>query len=233
MKKIYFIALIILIPAFAMAQNVSSNGNVNGNNSGSSTNTNNSTQSQTQSEVQNQNQNNNPGYGTQTQSQTQSRTQSPTSSAVHSPIQLRQNSSLQNRSDVANAVQALIQSSYQIENKGLGDQIRNIAQTQTTNNQSIDSSIDKASTRSSFAKFFIGPNYKELKAVKQMMDQNRLQIQNLEQLLAQIDNAEEAQNLQNQIEILNQQQTALQNDINDLAKGFSLFGWLNRLISRY
>lgn len=236
MIKIIPIALVIAVfPYIAIAQNGSSNSNGNSNSSGSSASVTSTVQSQNQQENQAQVQTNNPGIGTQSQTQTQSqeRIQSPTASTTHTPVQLRQNSSVQNRSEVASAVQSLIQSSYQIENKGLGEQIRTIAQTHSQNNQSIDSAIDKASNRSGFAKFLIGPNYKELKSAKQLMEQNRLQIQNLEQTLAAVTNEADAQNLMTQLEILNQQQTSLQNDLGSFTKGFALFGWLNRLINNY
>lgn len=236
MMKIISIALILFVfPVIAIAQNGSSNGNGNANSSGSSASVTSTVQSQNQQENQTQVQTNNPDLGTQSQAQTQSqeRIQSPTASTTHTPVQLRQNSSVQNRSEVANAVQSLIQSSYQIENKGLGDQIRTIAQTHSQNSQSIDSAIDKASNRSGFAKFFIGPNYKELKNARQLMEQNRLQIQNLEQALAAVTNEADAQNLMTQLEVLNQQQTSLQNDIGSFTKDFALFGWLNRLINKY
>jgi len=224
MNKLYFMVLtLVFVPALALAQNSAVNGNTSNDSA--------STQAQNQNEVQTQT--NNPENGTQTQSQTQSQIQSPTTSATHSPIQLRQNSSIQNRTQIADAVQAIIQSSYQIENTGIGEQIRAMAQAQSQNNQAIDESVDVAAARTNFAKFFVGPNYKELKNAKQIIAQNNLQIANLEQIIAQVTNEAEAQNLQNQIDLLNQQQTYLASDLNEMTKGFSLFGWLNKLLNNY
>lgn len=141
--------------------------------------------------------------------------------------------SVERRSIVANAVQALIQSSYQIKNEGLGSQIRTIAQTQTQNMDKINESIEKGEARSSIAKFIIGPNYSEMKEARKLLQQNEVQVQQLEQLLSQAKNESEYQNLQTQIQILQAEDTALQERIIELGKGFSLFGWFNKIITGY
>ena len=135
---------------------------------------------------------------------------------------------VEQRSAVANAVEQLIRTAAQIENKGIGDQIRLVAQTQTKNHDKIGQSIDKAETRSGFAKFFIGANYKELKLAKQTMEETQNQIKELEQIMTQLTNDAEKIAIANQIIVLQQTQLELKDQIGELSSGFSLFGWISR-----
>lgn len=217
MKKILMTLVIACFPVVASAQSA-----VNGNGQAVAT------QSQNQTQVQNQV--NNPDTGVQTQTESQVQTQSASS---ETSVQLNQQNSVQNRSQVADAVNAMIESSYQIQNEGVGTNIRNIAQTQLANNVKIDNSIDEADARTAFAKFFIGPNYKELKNARQYMEQNELQIRTLQKLQLEIANEGEAENIASQINLLLEQQTSLQNDLNDMVKGFSLLGWLFKYFYHY
>lgn len=189
-------------------------------------------QNQNQNENQNRVQTSNP-QNTAAGSAVQKGNSSPTTTATSTEKNYGQQVSAEHRSAVANAVQALIQSSYQIENKGLGDQIRLIAQSQNENNEKMGESFDRSENRSSLAKFFIGPNYKELKDAKQLIARNRLEISNMEQVALQLQDDAEYANIKNQIETLSQQNTELENQLRSKTAGFSLFGWLNRLINKY
>lgn len=101
------------------------------------------------------------------------------------------------------------------------------------NYASLSDNLTQAQSRSKFAKFFLGPNYSELKKAQEVLAQNRLMIQNLNTLRSQITNEGDQATLQAIISLLQTQNTLYQNELNNETRGFSLFGWLNRLVNKY
>jgi hypothetical protein len=186
----------------------------------------------TQNRETSQEQTNNPGAGTMTEEQQREEEQTQLNNATSSYTPQNQ-ASQQYVLQVQSAVQNMIQLSYRLNNENLGSQIRTMAQNQIKSADAANQALEKAQARSDFAKFFIGANYTQLKTMKQEMDQNQLRIQELQQICSQISNAIDQTELQNQIQILEQQNTALQNQLNNEESGFSLFGWLMRLIHSY
>ena len=230
-----FVAVLFLILGTGLVSAQNTNGQSNGNSAQTSSqvSTNNQGEStQNTTETQNRTQTNNPDIGTMTQEEIQLRTQESiveseqTYSAKDSESQARSRK-------VAEAAKNMITLSYQIENQSLGSQIRNIAQQTNTYQDQANQAIDMADERSGFAKFFIGPNYNQLTEVKQAMTQNQLMIRQLNQIRAQITNAGQSTDLENQILVLENENTALQNALDQLESGFSLFGWLARWIKGY
>jgi len=202
-----------------------------------STNTNDSTSTgsaQNQSQTSTMTQTNNPGTGTMTQEQartelqTQLQQSEPTYTSTKTMNQARLNA-------VSTAVQNMltIASRVATQNQTVSSEIQTVAQAQIKFQDQVNQSLDKAESRSGFAKFFVGPNYGELKTVKQQMEQNQLRIQELNQIVAQIANASDQTELKSQIKILEAQNTSLNEQLNTDVAGFSLFGWLSRLISKY
>ncbi len=123
--------------------------------------------------------------------------------------------------------------SANLQDTTIGEQIRVIARNQGESEDVVNQSLEKAQNRRAFAKFFVGPAYSQLKNVKQQIEQNQLRIQQLNQIAAQISNQADQTNLQNQIQILEKQNTDLEEQLNQDTKGFSLFGWLSKLISGF
>lgn len=240
MKRIFTIVLglIVLVPGLVFAASANGQGTTNGNSNTSSASVNSSstsgstadaTQNQAQTQVQTQAQTNNPGTGTMTQAQIEEQDRIQEEIKTSSPQYTPKNSKgVEQRSVVANAVQAMLQVANKTENQGVGQQIKIIAQTQSQNQDKIGQSVDKAETRSSFAKFFIGANYKELKLAKQTIVENQNQIKELEQIMAQLSVDTDKVSIANQIIILQQTQLELKDQIEELSGGFSLFGWINR-----
>lgn len=153
MKKVFFCLMVsLLMPSMALA--VSNSANENGNGSSGSNTVNSSTVtsqgnstatdtastnagSQTQSENRIQTQTSNPGVGTMTQEQTEAKIQEQIteSKPEYSP---RNEKATERMSKVAVAAEQLIRVSNRIENQGIGDQIREAAQTQTKNQDKIN-----------------------------------------------------------------------------------------------
>lgn len=240
MKKMHFFVAVavLMIPATAIA--VSSNAQGQGASSSqtvTSSNTNSGNQNsngQVRTETNTQTQTNNPGTGTMTQTQTEERTRMETEIEENQPKYTPSNSkSAEHMSTVADVARQLIGLAYQIENTGLGDRIKLVAQTQTQNQDKIGQAIDNTEKRSSFAKFFIGSNYKELNVAKTNMEQNQIQIQELNKIMSQLENDTEKLEIANQIIVLQNTQLELKEQINNLASGFSLFGWINRWVNNY
>ena len=194
----------------------------------------NATQDQTQSQTETQVQTNNPDVGTMTQEQARAelQTELQKSESTYSPegqaAQIRLNA-------VSQAVQnmLIIASRVATQNTSLSNQIQTTAQAQIQTQDRVNQSLDKAESRSGFTKFFIGPNYKQLKAAKQEIEQNQLRIRELNQIMSQITNTSDRTELENQIRILESQNTALSEQLNQDVKGFSLFGWLSKLINKF
>lgn len=137
---------------------------------------------------------------------------------------------LQRRSQVANAVQSMLQVADR--QGGIGQQVRVIAQNQNQNQQRLENSLDKLQRRDFLAKFFIGPNYGEIKSIQEILAQNREQIIQLNQIMTQLSNQGDKTTLQEQIKVLEQANLEIENSLQNNQKGFSLFGWLFKIFTR-
>lgn len=185
---------------------------------------------QTGSAVGTQEQNRVMNQGEETQIQTQEK--NPTGAQDGTKDKAKKNGSgspAQARSQVANAVQAMLQIADR--NEGIGKQVRTVAQNQNQNREKLEKNVEKIQSRGSFAKFFIGPNYGEIKDARKTLEQNREQIRQLNQVRTQFSNQGDQQQLAEQIRILEQANLEIETLLDGAQGGFSLFGWLNRLTS--
>ncbi|MDD5464417.1 MAG: hypothetical protein PHP62_04665 [Candidatus Moranbacteria bacterium] len=135
----------------------------------------------------------------------------------------------QKRSMVANAVQAMLQLADR--NGGIGQQVKTIAQNQNQNQVKLEKNIEKIESRGAVAKFFVGPNYGEIKDSQKTLEQNREQIRQLNQIKTQLSNEGDQQQLTEQIKILEQSNQEIESVLQNAQEGVSLFGWLNKLLS--
>jgi len=186
------------------------------------------TEAQTQQQTQQQLQD---GTGAGNQVQNQGETNQLQNSEQRQ-TQAQENSALaeKRRSQVANAVQEMLQIAER--NGGIGHQVKTIAQTQIQNQEKLEASLQKIQSRSGFTKFFIGPNYSEINNAKKILEQNREQIKQLNQVKNQLVNQGDVQNLTLQIQTLEQANLEIENSLLTAQKGFSLFGWVFRLFSK-
>ena len=136
-------------------------------------------------------------------------------------------------SAVASAAEELIFVLGQLEG-GIGDQISAIAREHVRDHEQASEALDEAEGRSSFARFFIGPNYSRLKEAKQTVEQNRSRIQQIRQQINLATNDEITKiRLIEELSQMEMQDLALGEQIGSFEGGFSLFGWLSRMISKY
>lgn len=188
------------------------------------------TQQQTQQRLQD-----GTGTGNQVQNQNQVKNQGEAGQLQNSQQQGTQNkngiaTATQRRSQVANAVQEMLQVAER--NSGVGQQIRTIAQNQNQNQVKIEASLEKVQSRSGFAKFFIGANYGEINNAQKLLEQNREQIKQLDQIKNQLANQGDAQTLTEQIQTLEYANLQIDDSLQSAQKGFSLFGWMFRLFAK-
>lgn len=172
-------------------------------------------------QMQNQKQIQNQGEDSQIQTQEQETSQAGSGNG----LQIAE----QRRSVVANAIQEMLQVAE--KNKGIGQQVKTIAQTQTQSQEKLEVSLQKVQSRNKFVKFFIGPNYSEIDNAKKLLEQNHEQIQQLNQIKNQLSNKADQQTLTEQLQVLEQANLEIENSLNLSQKGFSLLGWLFRFFA--
>lgn len=135
----------------------------------------------------------------------------------------------QRRSRVANAVQEMLQVAER--NQGIGQQIRTIAQSQDQNQKEIEMTLEhvKNNRGNVVWRFFFGPN-KYIYMADNKLATHAEKIEELKELASQIPDEIDAEIIEEQIEIMEQAKTELAEEIKEESKGFSLFGWLRRLM---
>jgi hypothetical protein len=114
---------------------------------------------------------------------------------------------------------------------GIGQEVKEIAQSQTKLQDEIESDVVQLNSRGTVSKFFIGSDKKLIKSMEQKMEQNRLMIQQLEELKLQTKNSGDLQQLQETIDLMTYQNTSLENKIDKESKSNGMFGWLVNLFN--
>jgi len=116
-----------------------------------------------------------------------------------------------------------------MSNKSLETQVQTVAKEQAQAQTEIQGQLNKLESKSGFAKKLFGPDYGAIKNLRQQMEQNELRIQQLIDLQAQVSNQADASQLQEAIQVLTEQNTSLQEQIEAEENTKSVFGWLVRL----
>ena len=130
------------------------------------------------------------------------------------------------RSQVANAVQEMIRISESAE-EGIGEQIRVMAQEQEQERERLEASLSEVSKRGGFARFFIGPNYSEIKKAEQYVEKYNERLEKMGELSVEVT----GEDFTTAIQSLKEVGDELDQEIENQKGGFSLFGWLNRLFN--
>ena len=108
----------------------------------------------------------------------------------------------------------------------VGNQVRTIAQEQVQTQTQTQTQLNKMESRSGLMKKLFGPDYKAIKNLKQQVEQNKLRIQQLAPLQNQVTNQADETQLQEAIQALVEQNTALEEQIQAEEQVGSIFGWL-------
>ena len=134
------------------------------------------------------------------------------------------------RSRVAAAVQALLQVADR--NGGIGKEVRVIAQNQNQNQETAENSLEANQKKGKVAKFFFGPNYKEIKKTQKLLEQNQEQVDRLTQIQGQITDQADQQKITEQIQELQKVNQETQDLLKTISKDLSLFGWIVKLFTK-
>lgn len=120
-----------------------------------------------------------------------------------------------------------------MEMEGLGEEVgnrvRTIAQEQVQTQTQIQTQLNKLESRSGLRKRLFGPDYGAIKNLRQQMEENRLRIQQLTQLMNQVTNQADETQLKEAIQALVEQNTSLEEQIQAEEQVGSIFGWLIKL----
>jgi hypothetical protein len=130
---------------------------------------------------------------------------------------------------VASSIQEMLQINE--ENNEIKEQIRNIAQIHIQNHEKLETNLQVIQNRNSLVRFFIGPNYNEIKNANKLLEQNRERIEQLNQIKDQLSNQANAQILGQQIQNLKEANLEIENSLIATQKRFSLFGWAFKLLT--
>jgi len=114
---------------------------------------------------------------------------------------------------------------------GIGQQVKEIAQNQTKLQDEIKNTFNQLNSRSALSKFFFGSDKKNIQTMTQQIEQNRLLIQQIEDLKLQTKNSEELKQLQETINLMISQNTSLQGKIDQENKSKGIFNWFINLFN--
>ena len=112
------------------------------------------------------------------------------------------------------------------------EELEQIQAEQIESDKTIDSSLNKINTRSGLAKLVIGPDYKNAGAVRSEIVHLQNQVRQLTRLESKASTSEKTA-IQESISSLNEELLAVETRLNESLKGFSLFGWLSKLLTGF
>jgi hypothetical protein len=133
----------------------------------------------------------------------------------------------QNMSVVAEKVAGLLE--FKEDSKGIGTEVRVIAKAQNQAQNLIKGGLDKLDSRGRMMRALFGTDLKAVKNLNQQMEQNQLRIQQLEELKNQVVNQADETQIEEAIQAMIDQNTALADQIKIEEQTKGMFGWLVRL----
>jgi hypothetical protein len=141
----------------------------------------------------------------------------------------RSGNASQHMSNVSSAVEDFLATGN--KTGGIGKQVSDIATQQKGAQNQIGKALDDLESKKGLAKKLFGPDYGAIKEMKQLMQQNQVRIQQLQQLQNQTQNQGEETQLQEMIQAMVEQNTALQSQVQTEESVKSAFGWLIKLFN--
>ena len=194
-------------------------------------------QAQTSQQMQSGNATSQVGVGATIQTQQQAQQQSQDGSGAG--YQTMNQEQVQEKAQIsvqahAGTVSDFVQSLLQVADKegGVGEQVRLIAQQQNQSASTTIQAMEKVQTRNKVQTFLFGSDYKNLGALRSETVQTRNRLQQLNNLMVSVQSDTDKVELQAQVQVLEQEQTKIENFIKEQEGKFSLFGWLVRVFSQ-
>lgn len=137
----------------------------------------------------------------------------------------------EHRSNVSTFIQTLLNVADR-EQKGIGEQVRVVAQTQNETKNKVADAIDKINNRNKVKTFLIGTDYKNIGQLRSDMVKTRNQIDWLKKLLDKATSEESKTDIQGQTQALEQEQQKIEDFLKANESKFSLLGWFVKLFNK-
>lgn len=130
------------------------------------------------------------------------------------------------------STQNLNRVSERSNNPETGEQVRTMVERHERIQVKTSTAIKNMNKRSGLGKFILGPDYKNAGEVKGVMSELNDDVDALT-ILRDDAVGQDAEDIQSAIDDLQDEIVVLEDELEDQTTGFSLFGWLGRLISQY
>ncbi|MEK7555590.1 MAG: hypothetical protein AAB516_02095 [Patescibacteria group bacterium] len=143
----------------------------------------------------------------------------------------KQVNGVEHQSAVSTFVQTLLNVADE-EQKGIGEQVRVVAQLQNETKDKMADGIDKIQNRSKIKTFLIGTDYKNIGQLRSEMVKTGNQIDWLKRLIDKATSEESKTTLQGQVQALEQEQQKIEDFFKANESKFSLFGWFVKLFNK-
>jgi len=135
---------------------------------------------------------------------------------------------LERRSAVANAVQEMVKVSDRTV-RGIGEQVREIAQEQNRNFDEAEERLVKLQKRSKFMRFLVGQDDATVAELEERLTAYEAKVAEIKALREQLTNTADKTALTEQLQVLDGLKNELRGLVQEEQKGFSLFGWVKKL----
>jgi hypothetical protein len=137
------------------------------------------------------------------------------------------------RQGIEVAIQSLERVSVRESNPEIGEQIRTMTESHEQIQNKVMTALSSMKARSGFMKFVFGPNYKNAGEIKAQATQLRNDAVSLTSLREELTLVADQEEVQGAIDSLEEEADALEGELDQELQGFSLFGWLSRILSGY
>ena len=137
------------------------------------------------------------------------------------------------RQGIEDALQSLTRVSERVNNPEIGEQIRTMTESHEQVQNKVMTAFSNMNSRSKAMKFIFGPSYQNAGEVKAQAAQLRADAGELASMKEELTSLTDQGEVQAAIDSLEEEATALEGELEEQLEGFSLFGWLNRILSGY
>jgi hypothetical protein len=170
------------------------------------------------------------GNATSAEAQSQARSQATTTAQKAKGETKGSEMAEERRSQVATAVQQMLQLADRTG--GIGQQVRVIAQAQNQKQEEAETALLEVENRSALVKLVAGPNFGQINKTRRLLEENRLELQRLDGLKDQVVGDTDRVSLANQIETIEEANLAIEKALEDAESKFSFLGWMFKRLAK-
>jgi len=134
---------------------------------------------------------------------------------------------------IESAKQSLTRVSERVNNPEVGEQLRVMTESHAQVQTKAKTALQNMSARSRSMKFIFGPSYQNAGELKAQAAQLRSDAGELASLKEELTSTTDQTEVQGAMDSLEEEAVALEAQVEQELEGFSLFGWLNRILSGY